>query len=198
MNKLGAGFLGCGIGVLLGCAGGVMIGIGTTNTGEEFLEGLVSAERKADVTDKTSIARPAFTLQHAGNWKVDVEDEDYDPDHMFSIDSPGNCFSMFIVFDTVTDPEDTVQAQIDTYVPKLLKNPTQTPFSKWGSFEGTGMKLEGKVLGVTPGSLRVFCHADEKADLSFVVIESCYDEDRKATQSGFDLIETTFTLTGRK
>lgn len=198
MNKLGAGLLGCGVGVLLGCAGGLLIGIGSTDMGDDLLEGLVSTERKADVRDVKSIERPAFTVKHPGNWKVDTEDEDYDPDHMFSIDSPGNCFTMFIVFDTVTDPGETVQSQIDTYVPKLMKSPTQTPFTRWGRYEGTGMKLEGRVLGVTPGSLRVFSHADEKADLSFVVVESCYDEDRKATEAGFELIEDTFQLTGRK
>lgn len=198
MNKVGAGLLGCGVGMFLGCAGGLLIGVGSTGAGDDLIESLVSTERRADVKDKKSIVRPAFTLQHPGNWKVDTEDEDYDPNHMFSIDSPGNCFTMFIVFDTVTDPDDTVQSQIDTYVPKLMKNPTQTPFTKWGRYEGTGMKLEGRVLGVTPGSLRVFSHADEKADLSFVVVESCYDEDRKATEAGFALIEDTFQLTGRK
>src|SRR5687768_1393831 len=117
-------------GLLIGSAGGLVVGIGAglllamvaTQAGRSFLESMSSSERPADVKDRRAIEREAFRMAYPGNWKVDVEDEDYDPDHLFSIDSPGSCFAMFLVYDAeATDPATMLNAQVDQYSTRLIK-----------------------------------------------------------------------------
>ncbi len=169
------------VGVLVvGCAG--------------FFEGLVETEQKADVRATKPIVRERFSLEYPGNWTVDEEDEDYDPDHLFSIDSPGSCHVTFVVFDSAISAKTCVEAQVEAFVPKIVKNPVQTPFVRWGSYYGEGVTLAGKILGLLKGSIRIFAHESVREDLTLTIVEFCYDEDLPLVRPGFELIERTFEL----
>jgi hypothetical protein len=77
---------------------------------------------------------------------------------------------------------------------KLLPDGARTPFTHWGSYEGQGALLKGKLLGLTPGTIRVFSW--RSGTHTFAVMEQTYDEDRARVAPGFDLIERTFHVTG--
>jgi hypothetical protein len=181
---------GLGLGAIAGFLGGVW----STKAGKAFLEDLATDEQPADVGRKQSLARPGFTLDYPGNWKLDVEDEDHDPDHLFSIESPGSCHVTFTMLELEHDAAGNVETQIEALVPQLIKDPRRAPFDRWGDYAGVGVKLEGKVLGFLPGSVRVFSHSQEEPARSFTVVESCFDEDMAAVGPGFRLIETSFKL----
>src|SRR5262245_53949127 len=121
--------LGVLFGLLVGCSCGC--------------ESLWESEQAADVRATKSIVRERFRLEYPGNWTIDVEDEDYDPDHLFSIDSPGSCHVSVIVYDAAIPAEQCVAAQVRSFVPKLVKDPVQTPFTRWGAYDGAGNRLAG-------------------------------------------------------
>ena len=172
--------LGVLFGLVVGCAGG--------------FESLVQTEQKADVRATKPIVRERFHLEYPGNWTVDEEDEDYDPDHLFSIDSPGSCQVTVVIFDSAISAKNSVDAQVEAFVPKIVKDPVQTPFARWGAYDGEGVTLAGKMLGLLKGSIRIFAHESVREDLTLTVVEFCYDEDLPLVRPGFELIERTFEL----
>ena len=169
------------LGVLVGgCAG--------------FLEGLAETEQPADVRSPQRIERARFRLAYPGNWSVDEADEDYDPDHLFSIDSPGSCHVSVLLFESALGAKPSVAAQRQAFVPRLVRDPKETPFTRWGAYEGDGVALAGRILGLYPGSIRIFAHESAREDLTFTIVEFCYDEDLPAVRPGFELIERSFEL----
>lgn len=187
-------FLGAVTGVVLGGLCGFFLGVRSTTAGKEFIEDMFTTEQAAAVQEPVTLERASFSLSYPRNWKIDDKDEDYQPDHMFSIDSPGDCFVMLTLLDAATDSATTVKDQAELYEDKLIKGAHRTPFTRWGRYAGAGLELKGKMLGITPGTVRIFSHAT--ASRSFVAIESCYDEDRAMTAPGFELIASSFQLRG--
>lgn len=172
--------LGVFLGLIVGCFGG--------------FGSLVQAEQQADVRATKRIVRERFHLEYPGNWTIDEEDEDYDPDHLFSIDSPGSCHVTVIVFGSAIPAKDSVEAQVGALVPKLVRDPVRTPFARWGAYDGEGVTLAGRLLGLQKGSIRIFAHESEREDLTLSVVEFCFDEDLPLVRPGFELIERTFEL----
>jgi hypothetical protein len=166
--------------LVVGCAGG--------------FESLVQTEQKADVRTAQPLVRERFRLEYPGNWTIDEEDEDYDPDHLFSIDSPGSCHVSVIVFDAAISATSVVETQVEAFVPKIVRDPIRTPFARWGRYDGEGVTLAGKILGLLKGSIRIFAHESEPEDLTLTIVEFCYDEDLPLVRPGFELIERTFEL----
>ena len=162
-----------------------------------FVESLVQTEQQADVRATKSIVRKRFRLEYPGNWTIDEQDEAYDPDHFFSIESPGSCHVSVIVLDVAIRARDAVAAQVDAFVPKIVKQPVRTPFTRWGAYDGEGVALAGRILGALEGSIRVFAHESEHEALTLTVVEFCYDEDLPLVRPGFELIERSFEL-GRR
>lgn len=195
MSKTKTVILSVGLAVVAFMGGnvtGFFAGIYSTRAGSEFIDDLFEQEKPADVTNSIALARPTFALKYPGNWKIDSTDEDYDQDHSFRVESPGSSFVSFMIFDAATDPADNVDAQIAGYAANLIRNPTRTDFGTWGSFQGSGALLRGKLLGFLPAYIRLFSAAvDER---SFVVIEFCYDEDARMVEPGLRLIESSFAF----
>lgn len=169
---------------------GCFIGVGSTKFGQEFLERMMATEKPADVRQPRKLMRPGFVLRYPRNWKIDVEDEDHDPDHRFTIESPGACYTTLILYDVASDPEHNVKEQVEHFK-KLVYDSEVTKFDKWGTFSGHGSDVKGRLLGLK-GGVKAFSHSTDAR--SFVVINLYYDEDRKMVDPGFDLIERTFTL----
>jgi hypothetical protein len=178
--------------LFIGLVVGFFVGIGATKAGSAFLEDFASNEAPADVTHPKNYVRPGFSFKYPGNWRIDAEAPENDPDHHVDVESPGSCMTMLFVFDTPLDPAVSVREQVAAFVPKLLSAPARTPFATWGKYTGQGVLLKGKMLGLTEGSIRVFSHANDKR--SFIAVEQCYDEDMKQVKPGLDLVESSFEL----
>ena len=175
---------------IAGIVTGFFLGVWSTEVGSDFLEDLASEEEPADVDHPKKIVREGFRLEYPGNWQIDTADADYDPDHLFSIDSPGSVFVMFIMIDLPTDPSDNVEEQVGQFS-KLIAHPVKSPFQRWGVFSGEGVLLKGRILGMKAG-VRIFSHSAE--DKSFIVVHQYFDEDLTDVEPGFKLIERTFQL----
>ncbi|MBI5545117.1 MAG: hypothetical protein HY901_14600, partial [Deltaproteobacteria bacterium] len=150
---------------LLLCLGSLVVGGGLGFLGgvlsvpaaRSFFAGMFEDERQADVAHPKRFERPGFRFDYPGNWKIDREDSDFDPDHLVSVESPGASFAMVIVAAPELDPAAATRAQEEAFSKKLFRGQaTRTPFQKWGRFQGEGVDLGGRILGLSPGAVRVF------------------------------------------
>jgi hypothetical protein len=179
--------------IALGAFGlGVGTGILAVKSGREFVASLFESEKKADVARPKTVDRPLFRFDYPGNWTIDTADEDYDPDHSFSVESPGESLAMFQIAEAELDPKETLEIHAQLQSDKLLKGAARTAFTAWGKHTGEGVLLRGKMLGIVPGSVRIFCF--QAGGQTIVVIESTYDEDRANVLPGFELIERSFEI----
>jgi len=177
---------------VLGCGCGFLVGVLSVKGARELASNLFRSERAAQVNQAIAVDRPAFQFEYAGNWHIDTESKDYDPDHMFSIDSPGQSFLMVVVADGELSPHVAVEKQVEAHTKKVMKEATKTELTEWGAHAGEGVLLKGKHLGISPGTIRIFAFREQGTTYS--VIESTYDDDRANVQPGFDLIARTFRV----
>jgi hypothetical protein len=133
------------LGSLVGFGAGVL----SVKASRDFFASMFGSERAADVKTPLTIDRPAFTFQYPSNWKVDIADKDYDADHEFSVDSPGQSFVMFQIMAGDVEPLASVTAMANAQTSKVMKGASLTSFTTWGTHTGAGILLRGKHLGMT-------------------------------------------------
>ena len=182
------------ISLAIGAIGGFLVGVRTGEFTDEFLEGMVEDERPAEVADPKTLSREAFELRHPSNWRIDTEDPDYDPDHMFSIESPGTTFTMFIFGTAALDPEEHLKEQVAGQK-ELYGDPTVASFRRYGRYKGHGAELRGRIFGIR-STTRVFSFS--RGGTSVVIVQQYPDEDARHVREGLKLIETSFALRARE
>jgi len=84
-------------------------GIYATDAGKAYMEDLFLDEEHAEIASPNTLVREGFILQYPSNWTIDTRDDDYDPDHYFSIESPGSSLIVFVIVDIPTSPEENVE-----------------------------------------------------------------------------------------
>lgn len=193
MNKTTPRILGIAVivSLIVGGIAGFFLGVTSTKAGKAFIKGIFEEEKAAEVSHPKQLIRERFKVQYPSNWSIDVNDEDYDPDHLFSIDSPGNAFVMFVIGSVEVEPEEYLQKQIRQFE-KVMSTPTIVRFERFGSFTGKGATLRGKIMGISTTTRLFSFHQN---DLTIMITQQCPDEDLKQTQAGLSLIENSFSLT---
>ena len=64
---------------------------------------LIAAVINAQAKSANVIERDSFLLKYPADWKIDTQDEDYDPDAFFSLESPDDNLVMFMIFNVPVD-----------------------------------------------------------------------------------------------
>jgi hypothetical protein len=192
MNKVSPKMLVVAVVVSLAIGGvaGFVLGVAATKAGRSFVRGMFQGEAKPAVSDPKKLIRKQFELQYPSNWHVDVDDKDYDADHMFSIDSPGNAFVMFAIGAGEMAPEDNLKIQLEQFE-KIMSSLSVEKFEKYGRYQGKGATLKGKILG-TRTTVKLF--ALKHDGLTVLLTQQCPEEDLSSVQAGLDLIENSFLL----
>jgi hypothetical protein len=135
--------------------------------------------------------RTAFRFDYPATWTVDEKDKDYDPDHMFTIDASVGGMVTVVIFDAVIDPAKTLSTNVKMQE-KNIPGATKTEFKQWGRYDGAGMTLQGKVLGVAKSTYRIFVfNASEK---TFLITELIPDDEEQQLAPGFRAVEETFQV----
>ena len=148
---------------------------------------LVQAQQKID--------REGFSVKYPDSWGIDLEDEDYDPDALFSLDSykAEGASIMFMIYDGPMDADEMLAAQVKGMTKELIKNPTSiTSFNTWGKLQGKGKKINGKMLGEFEGYVRLFIYTDNNK--SMIILEQAYDSDTKTVGKDFISIANSFVF----
>jgi hypothetical protein len=169
---------------------GFFLGVLATKEAKAFLTDALADEQPADVAKPHHLVRNGFRLDYPGNWRIDSDDEDYDPDSFFSIDSPGSSYASFHIWEGASDPNHNVEILVDKFN-KILSSSQSMPLKRWGRFQGEGVHLKGRLMGLK-SSVKIFsCSTLGK---SFTIINQCCDSDLLKAEPGFKLIERTFEL----
>ena len=153
---------------------------------------LIAAVINAQAKSANVIERDSFLLKYPADWKIDTQDEDYDPDAFFSLESPDDNLVMFMIFNVPVDKDELLKAQLEAFSSQLIKKPEITEFNKWGDFYGMGKILKGKILGVFKGVVRIFVY--ETPYKTMLVVEQYYDKDHEKLKKDYDLISTSFSF----
>ena len=180
------------IAFLLGGGVGFGTGLLSVKGARDFFASMTQTEQGADVASPVAVTRPGFRFEHPRNWRIDTSEEGHDPDHMFTLLTPGQSFVMFVIADAQLDAKELLETHVRAQQ-KVVKDAVRTPFATWGTHEGHGATLRGKHLGITPGSVRIF--AWEEAGRTFTVVQSTYDGNAAQVTPGFELVERTFRVT---
>jgi hypothetical protein len=177
-------------GLVLGGGVGFFLGLNATQAGKKFIENMVSEETDADVGKPQKIDRAAFTVQYPANWKVATTAQNYDPDHMFKIESPGSTHAMFMLDQSSVEPEMAVEKQVAAFN-KLMSRPATTRFTQFGSHTGHGAVVKGTILSIAQ-TIRVFAFSEH--GMTGIIIFQYPDEDEPMVRPGMDLIERSFEI----
>ena len=197
-NRRHALAAGIGIGVAIGAVVGMVIGtlLGSGVAVLIMQAGRPAAEavpdEPADVASPKTLERPGYALQFPGNWRVASEEEDFDPDTFFSIDSPGSSFVTIELIDEPVAVDEEVRQCVADYVPEWIARPDKETFTTWGAYRGLGLALTGTTVHGDEGGVRIFAHSGDNG--AFVVVEVFYDDERDHVEPGFELIRRSFSI----
>ena len=146
----------------------------------------------SNAQDVITIDRDSFSFTYPANWTIDKEDEDYDPDALFSIDSPEEGATiMFMIFSMPIDADLMLDEQEKAMKSGFIKKPTAIKsFDKWGKYSGKGRIIEGKILGIFKGHVKLFMYND--ANKSMLVMEQLYNADTGKFSSAMNAIADSF------
>jgi len=141
-----------------------------------------------------TIERDSFSVKYPSRWTIDKKDADYDPDAFFSIDSPEEGATiMFMIFSMPIDADLMLDEQVKAMKNGLIKKPTAIrDFDKWGKYTGKGKIIEGKILGVFKGHVKLFMYND--GSKSMLVMEQLYDSDAEKFSPDMKAIADSFTF----
>jgi hypothetical protein len=141
-----------------------------------------------------AIERDSFSLKYPSTWTIDKADEDYDPDALFSLDSPEEGETMmFMIFNMVIDADEMLTEQVKTMTKNLIKNPSSiTAFDTWGKYSGKGKIIKGKIMGLFKGQIKLFMYTDKSK--SMLIMEQLYDSNIDKLGADFKSIADSFTF----
>lgn len=176
-----------------GGAVGFGAGVASVKAARDFFRDVARREKRADVRAPKQVERPAFRFSYPGNWTIDTQDKDYDPDRSLTIHSPGQSLFMLMVADELDDTKSKLERHVAAQLANTLKDAKRAPFDRWGRFRGEGALLTGRYVGFTTGTIHVFVFGG--GGHTFTVLASTYDDDRANVEPGFRLIEKTFEVT---
>jgi len=163
--------------------------------GGQLGSAIVRAARRdepAEVTGPQRVERPGFWFQFPGNWQIDTERENYDPDHLFMVNAPKSAFVQFEIHDREMDPRWLFQRHVAAMAELFVQGAEREELSTWGQYRGYGITLYGKASGKTPATVHIFAFAWEGHTVA--VTEYVSDNDSPNIQPGFQLVEQTFRV----
>jgi hypothetical protein len=144
--------------------------------------------------DLARIERPAFQLAYPKSWSLATAQADYDADRNFSIDAPGDSYVAIQTFEA--QPGDDVSALLSNMIKAfdgpLVDTYSRSHFTQWGSFQGKGTHLKGKIMSMFPGGARVFIGTE--GSFGLIIVEYYFSEEIKEVMPAFELIAQSFQL----
>ena len=144
-----------------------------------------------DVSNPAVLNRPGFWLHYPGNWSIDRQDEDYDPDHCFLIEPDfQDAAVIFYVDDDPADPAERTALFMETYQDAVV-GPAPSRFERWGDHHGAGTEFEGDFEG---GRYRVRIFSMSGRTRSLTAIEIADLAIADSLEPGFALIRDTLRL----
>ncbi|MEO0794112.1 MAG: hypothetical protein AAFX93_03065 [Verrucomicrobiota bacterium] len=163
---------------------------------EDDREDAIEAAGDWSDSEVSTISRPGFSLKYPSNWKVASHQADYDPDRLFTIETPGQSHIVIEVFDVhgSVNLEQTMSGVLEALDGPAIDTYSYGDFESWGSFQGEGKHLKGKIMRIIPGGCRIFATTIPGKGKGLLVTEFYMSDDLPDALPGFDLISRTFVF----
>jgi hypothetical protein len=139
------------------------------------------------------IERKTFSMSLPQGWTEDTKNDMHDPDSFIFFENSESC-----LFTVIIGTKSAGAAVADMFKPqkekweKKVTDMKSTPIEKWGTYQGKGIEIEGKMQGILRYRVRLF--GFESNDYACVITESSTDGDSKTFAADFEKIRQTFRL----
>jgi hypothetical protein len=148
-----------------------------------------STERPADVAHAQTHEGKGFRVRYPGNWHASPTPG---TPGKVSLETPGASSVEIEVHEAKCDPIEEVALRLATYGEHLVQGGERQELLTWGRYSGAGVVVTGKLGGLVPGAVTIFCAS--MGQRSFTVIALVHDEDRAQVEPGLRLVEESFEL----
>lgn len=139
-----------------------------------------------------TLDRPKFSLKYPAAWTIAYSDPDYDPDHLFVINTNSNSYIRIEIPPEPRETRELLEIILEVMENYAINTHSRSKLTGWGNINGEGMHLKGKVMKIFPGGIRVFVGQDKGNTLA--VVELYYTEELDAVLPGFVLIQESFAF----
>lgn len=144
-----------------------------------------------DVHRPRRIHRPGFEVAYPGNWQIDTEHADFDPDGYFTIEPPFAdavvTFHIGADFENAADAVETYREETERSIEKVIWG----ELDRWGPHVGEGLRGSGTIAGHGSYAATIFAAVHEDGRV-LVVRELCASDAFSRLEPGVDLIRRTF------
>lgn len=126
-------------------------------------------------------------------WIEDTQDDMHDPDSFVFFENAESClFAVMIGKKSAgASVEDLLMHQKEAWQEKFTDTKL-VDFKKWSSYEGEGVEIQGKILGMLRSRARIF--GFERGDSVCLIAEFATLGDFKTYATDFEKIRQTFKL----
>lgn len=184
------------VGFILGNGTGYLAGVvvGSRPRGPDTggIDSEPTTEKPADLAHPRFLEGRGWSVSYPSNWTLSAASAGDDPDHGFVLESPGLSSVRVAVRDEPCELTQELSLHIVGYANRVVESPVPSDLASWGRYPGRGQELRGRLLGGGPGTVRVF--VANVGGRSFTAIETAAEDDSKAVDPGFRLVEDSFTL----
>jgi hypothetical protein len=156
------------------------------------------SESNAEAITPITLTQDGFSFQYPSNWTREVDEKNtHNSLQEIVLDCPKNSYLKFIIADNIPiDAKEKLKDILQSYVTAITIY-TQKDIRRWGKYYGQGVQIEGKVMNLYPGGIRIF--VSELIDNKhFIVTEYYYAEDIEAYLNGVEMIQNTLEKVPQK
>lgn len=154
---------------------------------------LITGLGPADIDDPLPFDEgKSFAFSYPGNWWIDREMEEYDPNSNVSVEPLHEAVARLMYYELDQDVRSEADSSVELYE-GFMESLTQIEdFNSWGRYPGLGQSLRGMIDG-EQYTLRIFISEPRDGHV-FEVHELWLDADTANVVPGFELVRSTFTL----
>lgn len=147
-------------------------------------------------SEMATIDRPAFTLKYPSGWTIAKHQADYNPDRLFTIETPGSSHIAIEIFDLRPgmNVSETMRDVLQALDGPAVETYSYGDFETWGHYQGEGKHLKGKIMSLIPGGCRVFVAKIPEKGKGLLITEFYMSDDLPEAHPGFDLISQTLVF----
>ncbi|MBI4616880.1 MAG: hypothetical protein HY720_24920 [Planctomycetes bacterium] len=134
-------------------------------------------------------------FEYPGNWRIESEDEDYDPNANIDFDCPQDATMNVLVYDSESTAEEELDEAIERFRNTFADVSAGSTFSTWGIYSGSGWEATGKYKAVTC-RIRLFVARTQVGPI-LQVREVYRPGDERVLKPGFERIRRTLRVGSR-
>ncbi len=141
---------------------------------------------------ETNIDRSTFSIRLPNSWKVDTAAPDFNADNNFAVVSERGTIVTFRIDPGAEDVDAVLTAALGSIDGPAITAKRKNSFTAWGSMQGSGKLLRGKILDCFDGEITVFVASLNGQTV--LITETVYSDAKDADASGLAALRDGFRV----